>query len=42
MVRDGDKTGFSVKEEGILYFQDRLCDLSKKKKTDYVCQMIKI
>ena len=25
MVRDGDKTGFSVKEEGSLFFQDRLC-----------------
>ena len=24
MVRDGDKTRFSVKEEGCLYFQDRL------------------
>ena len=35
MVRDGDKTGFSVKEEGSLYFQDRLCvpddkELNKK------------
>ena len=25
MVRDGDKTDFSVKEDGILYFQDKLC-----------------
>ena len=35
MVRDGDKTRFSVKEKGILYFQDRLCvpdDKELKKK----------
>ena len=35
MVRDGDKIGFSVKEEGGLYFQDRLCvpdDKELKKK----------
>ena len=25
MVRDGDKTDFSVKEAGSLYFQNRLC-----------------
>ena len=25
MVRDGDKTRFSIKEDGSLYFQDRLC-----------------
>ena len=25
MVRDGDKTEFSVKEVGSLYFQNRLC-----------------
>ena len=25
MVRDGDKTGFPIKEDGSLYFQDRLC-----------------
>ena len=25
MVRDGDKTGFLFKEEGSLYFQNRLC-----------------
>ena len=25
MVKDGDKTRFSVKEEGSLYFQDKLC-----------------
>ena len=25
MVRDGDKTEFSVKEAGSLYFQNRLC-----------------
>ena len=35
MVRDGDKTGFSIKEYGSLYFQDRLCvpcDKELKKK----------
>ena len=35
MVRDGDKTRFSVKEDGSLYFQDRLCvpdDKELKKK----------
>ena len=35
MVRDGDKTGFSVKEVGSLYFQNRLCvpdDKELKKK----------
>ena len=35
MVKDGDKTEFSVKEEGSLYFQDRLCvpdDIELKKK----------
>ena len=35
MVRDGDKIGFSVKEEGSLYFQNRLCvpnDKELKKK----------
>ena len=35
MVRDGDKTGFSIKEDGSLYFQDRLCvscDKELKKK----------
>ena len=35
MVRDGDNTRFSVKEEGSLYFQDRLCvpdDKELKKK----------
>ena len=35
MVRDGDKTRFSVKEEGSLYFLDRLCvpdDKELKKK----------
>ena len=25
MVKDGDKTDFSVKETGSLYFQNRLC-----------------
>ena len=25
MVREGDKTDFSVKEAGSLYFQNRLC-----------------
>ena len=25
MVRDGDKTGFSIKEYVSLYFQDSLC-----------------
>ena len=25
MVREGDKTNFSVKEAGSLYFQNRLC-----------------
>ena len=35
MVRDGDKTDFSIKEAGSLYFQNRLCvpndkDLKKK------------
>ena len=25
MVKDGDETDFSVKEAGILYFQNRLC-----------------
>ena len=35
MVIDGDKTGFSVKEDGSFYFQDRLCvtdDKELKKK----------
>ena len=35
MVRDGDKTDFSVKEVGSLYFQNRLCvsyDKELKKK----------
>ena len=35
MVRDGDKTGFSIKKDGSLYFQDRLCvpcDKELKKK----------
>ena len=35
MVRDGDKTGFSIKEDGSLYFHDRLCvpcDKELKKK----------
>ena len=35
MLRDGDKIGFSVKEKGSLYFQDRLCvpdDKELKKK----------
>ena len=35
MVRDGDKTDFSVKEAGSLYFQNRLCvpdDKEQKKK----------
>ena len=35
MVRDGDKTEFSVKEAGSLYFQNRLCvpdDKELKKK----------
>ena len=35
MVRDGDKTDFSVKEAGCLYFQNRLCvpyDKELKKK----------
>ena len=35
MVRDGDKTEFSVKEAGILYFQNKLCvpdDKELKKK----------
>ena len=35
MVRDGDKTVFSIKEDGSLYFQDRLCvpyDKELKKK----------
>ena len=35
MVKDGDKTGFLVKEKGSLYFQDRLCvpdDKELKKK----------
>ena len=30
MVRDGDKTDFSVKEVGSLYFQNRLCVLDDK------------
>ena len=30
MVRDGDKTDFSVKEAGSLYFQNRLCVLDDK------------
>ena len=30
MVKNCDKTGFSVKEEGSLYFQDRLCMLDDK------------
>ena len=30
MVRDGDKTNFSVIEVGILYFQNRLCVLDDK------------
>ena len=35
MVKDGDKTDFSVKEDGSLYFQNRLCvpdDKELKKK----------
>ena len=35
MVRDGDKTDFSVKEARSLYFQNRLCvpnDKEQKKK----------
>ena len=35
LVRDGDKTDFSVKEAGSLYFQNRLCvpdDKEVKKK----------
>ena len=35
MVKDGDETDFSVKEAGILYFQNRLCvsdDKELKKK----------
>ena len=35
MVRDGDKTDFSVKEAGSLYFRNRLCvpdDKNLKKK----------
>ena len=35
MVRDGDKTDFSVNEAGSLYFQNRLCvpdDKELKKK----------
>ena len=30
MVRDGDKTEFSEKEAGSLYFQNRLCVLDDK------------
>ena len=30
MVRDGDKTEFSVKEAGSMYFQNRLCVLDDK------------
>ena len=30
MVRDGDKTDFSVKEVGSLYFQNRLCVADEK------------
>ena len=30
MVRDGDKTDFSVKEAGSLYFQNILCVLDDK------------
>ena len=30
MVRDGDKTNFSVKEAESLYFQNRLCVLDDK------------
>ena len=30
MVRDGDKTDFSVKEARSLYFQNRLCMLDDK------------
>ena len=30
MVRDGDKTDFSIKEAGSLYFQNRLCVLDDK------------
>ena len=30
MVRDGDKTEFSVKEAGSLYFQNILCVLDDK------------
>ena len=30
MVRDGDKTDFSVKEAGSLYFLNRLCVLNDK------------
>ena len=38
MVRDGDKTEFSVKEAGSLYFQNRLCvpdDKELKKKLQF-------
>ena len=30
MVRDGDKTGFSIKEAGSFYFRNRLCVLDDK------------
>ena len=43
MVKNCDKTGFSVKEEGSLYFQDRLCMLDDKelKKIFYLKHIIR-
>ena len=44
MVRDGDKTEFSEKEDGSLYFQNRLCvpdDKELKKKNFYLRLIIR-
>ena len=43
MVRDGDKTDFSVKEARSLYFQNRLCvsDDKELKKSYYLKLIIR-
>ena len=39
MVKEGDKTDFSVKEAGSLYFQNRLCVPDDKKlKKKLLCE----
>ena len=43
MARDGDKTDFSIKEVGSLYFQNRLCVSNHKelKKSSYLKLIIR-